>query len=197
MGISKALKLFDTHALRLPIDTTHHLGICACEIKPHIDRPNNKKSFPIFPRLPYFFCIRIISEYPHICKAHLAIQQSDLSPRSLQCVCHDSTEPSMSNTAEDTRPGAPNSVNPITSSPTGFPRHGHESLIAQPSTFLLPRGQPRAMTEKPLTALDKDQQQGLVSAALQDLVVGGVWERELATSFRTVRGVGTLGTPQG
>lgn len=72
----------------------------------------------------------------------------------------------MSNTAEGTRPAAaPNPADSI-ASPTGIVRHGHESLIAQPSTFLLPRGQNRAMAEKPLTALDKDQQQGLVSGVL-------------------------------
>ena len=87
-------------------------------------------------------------------------------PTLLQCSCHDSTAPSMSNTAEDTRPpAAPNPVDPV-ASPTGIVRHGHESLIAQPSTFLLPRGHNRAMAEKPLTALDKDQQQGLVSGAI-------------------------------
>lgn len=70
-------------------------------------------------------------------------------------------------TAEDTRPPAgPNSVEGLTS-PTNIARYGHEpSLItvAQPSTFLLPRGLNRAMQEKPLTAVDKDQLSGLVSA---------------------------------
>lgn len=65
-------------------------------------------------------------------------------------------------TAEDTRPAAaPNPVDSLTS-PTNIARHGHEpSRIAQPSTFLLPRGQNRAMQEKPLTATDKDQLSGL------------------------------------
>jgi hypothetical protein len=92
--------------------------------------------------------------------------KQNLPPRLPQCTCHDSTELSMSNTAEDTRAAAaPNPVDPI-ASPTGIVRHGHESLIAQPSTFLLPRGHNRAMAEKPLTAADKDQQQGLVSGAI-------------------------------
>ncbi|KAG0649008.1 5 -AMP-activated kinase subunit gamma [Hyphodiscus hymeniophilus] len=69
----------------------------------------------------------------------------------------------MSNTAEGTRPAAPPNPADSIASPTGIVRHGHESLIAQPSTFLLPRGPTRAMAEKPLTALDKDQQQGLKS----------------------------------
>jgi hypothetical protein len=44
---------------------------------------------------------------------------------------------------------------------------GHESsLIAQPSTFLLPRGPNRAMQDNPLSAVDKDQESGLVSAPL-------------------------------
>ena len=48
------------------------------------------------------------------------------------------------------------------SSPTSD-RYSHEQRIAQPSTFLLPRGHNRAMQDKPLTAVDKDQQSGLVS----------------------------------
>ncbi|KAH8599821.1 Snf1 protein kinase-like protein complex subunit Snf4 [Bisporella sp. PMI_857] len=41
-------------------------------------------------------------------------------------------------------------------------RSGIEPVFAQPSTFLLPRGQDRAMAaERPLSQLDKDQQQGL------------------------------------
>jgi hypothetical protein len=62
----------------------------------------------------------------------------------------------MPDTAESTRPAAPNPVEPTA-------RHGHESLIAQPSTFLLPRGHSRAMAEESLTPVDKDQLQGLVS----------------------------------
>ncbi|PVH89509.1 Snf1 protein kinase-like protein complex subunit Snf4 [Cadophora sp. DSE1049] len=59
----------------------------------------------------------------------------------------------MSDTAEDTRPAA---------APTNVARFGHEpALIAQPSTFLLPRGQNRAMQDKPVTAVDQDQLKGL------------------------------------
>jgi len=62
----------------------------------------------------------------------------------------------MSDTAEDTRPAA---------APTNVARFGHEpALIAQPSTFLLPRGQNRAMQDKPVTAVDQDQLKGLVGA---------------------------------
>lgn len=71
----------------------------------------------------------------------------------------------MSDSAGDTRPPAgPNPVEGLTS-PTNIAWYGHEpSLIAQPSTFLLPRGHNRAMQDKPLTAVDKDQLSGLVSA---------------------------------
>jgi 5'-AMP-activated protein kinase regulatory gamma subunit len=70
----------------------------------------------------------------------------------------------MSDTAEVTRaPAAPNPVDGPPS-PTNIARYGHEpSWIAQPSTFLLPRGQNRAMQDKPLSAVDKDQLSGLVS----------------------------------
>jgi hypothetical protein len=71
----------------------------------------------------------------------------------------------MSEMAEDTLPAAPNPVEPKIP-PTSIARLGHEAVIAQPSTFLLPRGHNRAMAEKPLTPLDKDQQQGLVSWTL-------------------------------
>lgn len=76
----------------------------------------------------------------------------------------------MSDPAENFRPAAPSS------NPAGaIARHGygqghdralglgHESQIAQPSTFLLPRGNTPAMPEPPLTQVDRDQQQGLVS----------------------------------
>lgn len=60
----------------------------------------------------------------------------------------------MSDTAEDTR---------LAAAPTNVARYGHEpSRIAQPSTFLLPRGQNRAMQDKPMTAVDQDQLKGLV-----------------------------------
>lgn len=69
----------------------------------------------------------------------------------------------MSDTAEVTRAGvAPNTADG-SPSPTNIARYGHESRIAQPSTFLLPRGQNRAMQDKPLSAVDKDQLSGLVS----------------------------------
>lgn len=62
----------------------------------------------------------------------------------------------MSDTAEDTR---------LAAAPTNVASYGHEpSFIAQPSTFLLPRGQNRAMQDKPVTAVDQDQLKGLVSA---------------------------------
>jgi 5'-AMP-activated protein kinase regulatory gamma subunit len=70
----------------------------------------------------------------------------------------------MSDTAEGTRAPAPNPAEFI-ATPTSIARHGHE-LIAQPSTFLLPRGHNRAMEEKPLTLVDKDQEQGLVCGLL-------------------------------
>ncbi|KAL3423288.1 nuclear protein snf4 [Phlyctema vagabunda] len=69
----------------------------------------------------------------------------------------------MSDTAEGTRAAAPNPDHSLSSPIT----YGHEPpIVAQPSTFLLPRGQNRAMQEKPekpLTALDKDQMHGLKS----------------------------------
>jgi len=97
----------------------------------------------------------------------------------------------MSNPAECTRPAAaPNPTDSI-ASPTGIiVKHGHEPVIAQPSTFLLPRGQNRAMTEKPLTALDKDQQQGLVSGAPPSDV--GVWD--FALDFAPLLVLGLVGT---
>jgi len=75
-------------------------------------------------------------------------------------------------TAEGIRPATagPNPVDVLTS-PTNIPRHGHEpSRIAQPSTFLLPRGQNRAMQDKPLTAIDKDQLSGLVSGLYPSII---------------------------
>jgi 5'-AMP-activated protein kinase regulatory gamma subunit len=74
----------------------------------------------------------------------------------------------MSDTAEVTAraPAAPNPAD-SSASPTNIARYGHEpSRIAQPSTFLLPRGQNRAMQDKPLSAVDKDQLSGLVSDTL-------------------------------
>ena len=73
----------------------------------------------------------------------------------------------MSDTAEDRRPLVlmANSipVQDMAASTTGTTRAGHEAIIAQPSTFLLPRGYNRAMVEMPLSPLDKEQQAGLVS----------------------------------
>lgn len=77
----------------------------------------------------------------------------------------------MSDIAEEIRPAAPNPAEAFTSQPSVIARHDHESRIAQPSTFLLPRGKVAEMQqekpqerpqEKPMTALDKDQQKGLV-----------------------------------
>lgn len=78
----------------------------------------------------------------------------------------------MSDREEEMRPAAPNPADTFTSQPQIIARHDHESRIAQPSTFLLPRGkvaemqqekpQEQPQEEKPMTALDKDQQKGLV-----------------------------------
>lgn len=66
----------------------------------------------------------------------------------------------MSDTAEGPRLAAPNPHHSLQSPIT----YGHEPpIVAQPSTFLLPRGQNRAMQEKPLTAIDRDQMHGLKS----------------------------------
>lgn len=84
---------------------------------------------------------------------------TNLLPLVLSYKCHQSKYPKMSEMAGATEPTpAPNAF----SSPTSA-RYGHEQRIAQPSTFLLPRGHNRAMQDKPLTAVDKDQQSGLVS----------------------------------
>jgi hypothetical protein len=70
----------------------------------------------------------------------------------------------MSDTAEGSRPAAPaEGVIGSIATPTSIARLSHESsLIAQPSTFLSP-AQNRAMQDKPLTSVDRDQQSGLVS----------------------------------
>jgi 5'-AMP-activated protein kinase regulatory gamma subunit len=69
----------------------------------------------------------------------------------------------MSDTAEVARvAAAPTAVVDGSPSPTSIARHGHER-IAQPSTFLLPRGQNSAMQDKPLSSVDRDQLSGLVS----------------------------------
>jgi hypothetical protein len=91
------------------------------------------------------------------------------STNHYRCIRHESKRiASMSDTAKEkeTWPPAPNTKEGI-ASPTNIARHGHESIIpAQPSTFLLPRGHNRAMQDKPLTALDRDQMHGLVSGPL-------------------------------
>ena len=68
--------------------------------------------------------------------------------------------------AEPPRPTAPNPVDTTDSTaPNNAKQHGHEQLpFVQPSTFLQPRIPSRAMPEKPITQIDKDQQAGLVSA---------------------------------
>lgn len=78
----------------------------------------------------------------------------------------------MSNMAEEMQPAAPNPADTFTSQPPAVARHDHESRIAQPSTFLLPRVKIAEMQqekpleepplEKPMSALDKEQQKGLV-----------------------------------
>jgi 5'-AMP-activated protein kinase regulatory gamma subunit len=87
--------------------------------------------------------------------------------------------------AEDSRAAAElNAVEPP------IVRLGHEAaLIAQPSTFLLPRGHNRAMVETPLTAVDKDQQQGLVSLSSFAFLLGGVNRDSQRSMLRAVRGV--------
>ena len=71
----------------------------------------------------------------------------------------------MSESAEGTRPATGPNPGEDLASPTSVASYGHEpSRIAQPSTFLFPRSQNRAMQDKVLTAVDKDQQSGLVSA---------------------------------
>ncbi|RDW94797.1 putative nuclear protein SNF4 [Coleophoma crateriformis] len=62
---------------------------------------------------------------------------------------------------EGIRPPALQPADHGNSSPISY---GHEPpLVAQPSTFLLPRGHNRAMEDKPLSPLDRDQMHGLKS----------------------------------
>jgi len=91
----------------------------------------------------------------------------------------------MSDMAEDItlRSAAPNPVESI-ALPTSIARIGHEAVIAQPSTFLLPRGHNRAMAEQPLSAQDKDQQQGL--KAIRDFLKKRTSYDVLPLSFRLV-----------
>lgn len=69
-------------------------------------------------------------------------------------------------TAQETRPAASNPVEATTTA--AAKRSDHAQGYAKPSTFLLPhpRTQDRAMPDKPLTALDIDQQQGIVRSTL-------------------------------
>lgn len=63
---------------------------------------------------------------------------------------------------------------------------GHEAIIAQPSTFLLPRGYNRTMVEveMPLSPLDKDQQSGLVSDLRCPLPIPQKWQSTLASQLQ-------------
>ncbi|KAH8801689.1 Snf1 protein kinase-like protein complex subunit Snf4 [Xylogone sp. PMI_703] len=89
----------------------------------------------------------------------------------------------MSDAGEPSRAAEPN-PNEAVASPTIIARHGHEPVIAQPSTFLLPPGQNRTMSEKPLTALDKDQRQGLKS--IRDFLKVRTSYDVLPLSFRLI-----------
>ncbi|PQE05618.1 nuclear snf4 protein [Rutstroemia sp. NJR-2017a BBW] len=93
----------------------------------------------------------------------------------------------MSDMAEDTQPAGSNPADAIASQPPIIARHDHESLIAQPSTFLLPRGKLTEMQvqpEKPMTAQDKDQQQGLKS--IRDFLKRRTSYDVLPLSFRLI-----------
>ncbi|KAM3084580.1 AMP-activated serine/threonine-protein kinase regulatory subunit [Clarireedia jacksonii] len=93
----------------------------------------------------------------------------------------------MSDMAEDTQPAGSNPADAIPSQPPIIARHDHESLIAQPSTFLLPRGKVPEMQvqqEKPMTAQDKDQRQGLKS--IRDFLKRRTSYDVLPLSFRLI-----------
>ncbi|KAG4026415.1 hypothetical protein MFRU_041g00590 [Monilinia fructicola] len=99
----------------------------------------------------------------------------------------------MSDIAEEIRPAAPNPAEAFTSQPSVIARHDHESRIAQPSTFLLPRGKVAEMQqekpqerpqEKPMTALDKDQQKGL--KCIRDFLKRRTSYDVLPLSFRLI-----------
>ena len=153
----RPINLWGPHANKVP------LPLLTREIKPHVDPEDSSNTV-----LPQIISSSSLLHLIAVASAEVYQDSKQRPPLLHQCTCHDS---SMSNTAEDLRLAAPNPVDPI-ASPTGNVRHGHESLIAQPSTFLLPRGHNRAMAEKekPLTALDNDQQQGLVSGASSSYV---------------------------
>jgi len=129
----------------------------------------NQQLFP-FP-FPFQSLLDLVTIEPP--EVHKGYKQRSPQINIYQCARdkHKPTLSSMPDTAEGTRPAAPNPAEAITS-PTSIARQGHESsLIAQPATFLLlPRGQNRAMQEKPMTALDKDQQSGLVSGPCTILI---------------------------
>lgn len=115
----------------------------------------------------YFQITFVTIEPPNIRKAEAVNPQIShpASPLPLQCSSAPQIPSPMSDTAQGSRPPAPNPVKNI-ATPTSIARHGHESSqIAQPSTFLSP-AQNRAMQDKPLSTVDKDQQSGLVSGAL-------------------------------
>lgn len=81
--------------------------------------------------------------------------------------------------AEAPRPTAPNPVETTDSTANSARQHGHEQLpFVQPSTFLQPRIPTRAMPEKPITQIDKDQQAGLVSGILPEAQQGTAIDKE-------------------
>ncbi|KAF7862684.1 hypothetical protein EAF04_007557 [Stromatinia cepivora] len=104
----------------------------------------------------------------------------------------------MSDMAEEIRPAAPNPADSFTSQPPVIARHDHESRIAQPSTFLLPRGKVAEMhqerlqeqpqgekpQEKPMSTLDRDQQKGLKS--IRDFLKRRTSYDVLPLSFRLI-----------
>ncbi|KAG9231236.1 Snf1 protein kinase-like protein complex subunit Snf4 [Amylocarpus encephaloides] len=91
----------------------------------------------------------------------------------------------MSDTAEGTQPAArapAEGTGAIATQPTS--RLGHESTrIAQPSTFLSP-AQNRAMQDRPLSSVDKDQQSGL--KAIRDFLKIRTSYDVLPLSFRLI-----------
>ncbi|EPE33217.1 CBS-domain-containing protein [Glarea lozoyensis ATCC 20868] len=91
----------------------------------------------------------------------------------------------MSNTAEGTGPALPaDGLIGSIATPTSIARLGHESnMIAQPSTFLSP-AQNRAMQDRPLTSVDRDQQSGL--KAIRDFLKIRTSYDVLPLSFRLI-----------
>jgi CBS domain-containing protein len=93
----------------------------------------------------------------------------------------------MSDLAEDTQrppPAAANAIDALKQSAVhSIP--GHERFTpAQPSTFLQPQGQNRAMQEKPLTVTDKEQLEGL--AAIREFLKKRTSYDVLPLSFRLI-----------